>query len=88
VRSARATGRKRNGPVTVCSPPNQPVVILPPDDRPPTVMLKRWTNGVLDANVHWFRPEFHSGQICGPTGEPYRFLAIVGYYECVYPVGS
>ena len=77
-----------NGPVTVCSPPNQPVVIPPPADRPPTVMLKRWTNGVFDANVLWIRPEFYSGQICGPTGEAYRFLAIVGYYECVHPVGS
>jgi hypothetical protein len=77
-----------NGPVTVCSPPNQPVVIPPPDDRPPTVMLKRWTNGVFDANVHWIRPEFYSGQTCGPTGEAYRFLGFVGYYECVFPVGS
>jgi hypothetical protein len=76
------------GAVTVCSPPNQPVVVPPPDDRPPTVMLKRWTNGVFDANVHWIRPEFYSGQICGPTGEAYRLLAIVGYYECVFPVGS
>ena len=75
-----------NGPVTVCSPPNEPVVIPPPDDRPPTVQLKRWTNGVFDANVHWIRPEFYSGQTCGPTGEPYRFLAVVGYYECVHPV--
>ena len=75
-----------NGPVTVCSPPNQPVVTPPPADRPPTVMLKRWTNGVFDANVHWIRPEFYSGQICGPTGLEYRFLAFVGYYECVHPV--
>jgi hypothetical protein len=75
-----------NGPVTVCSPPNQPVVIPPPADRPPTVMLKRWTNGVFDANVLWIRPELYSGQICGPTGDAYRFLAIVGYYECVHPV--
>lgn len=75
-----------NGPVTVCSPPNQPVAIPPPADRPPTVMLKRWTNGVFDANVLWIRPEMYSGQICGPTGEAYRFLAIVGYYECVHPV--
>ena len=77
-----------NGPVTVCSPPNEPVVIPPPADRPPTVMLKRWTNGVFDANVLWIRPEFYSGQTCGPTGEPYRLLAFVGYYECVHPVGS
>ena len=74
--------------VTVCSPPNQPVVIPPPDDRPPTVLLKRWTNDVFDANVLWIRPEFYHGQTCGPTGESYRFLAVVGYYECVHPVGD
>jgi hypothetical protein len=74
--------------VAVCSPPNQPVVIPPPEDRPPTVLLKRWTNDVFDANVLWIRPEFYHGQPCGPTGESYRFLAVVGYFECVHPVGN
>lgn len=74
--------------INVCSPPNQPVVVPPPEDRPPTVLLKRWTNQVFDANVFWIRPEFYHGQPCGPTGEPYRFLAIVGYYECVHLVGN
>ena len=74
--------------VNVCSPPNQRVVIPPPEDRPPTVLLKRWRNDVFDANVLWIRPEFYHGQPCGPTGESYRFLAVVGYYECVHPVGN
>ena len=74
--------------VNVCSPPNQPVVIPPPEDRPPTVLLKRWRNDVFDANVLWIRPEFYHGQPCGPTGESYRFLAVVGYFECVHPVGN
>jgi hypothetical protein len=51
-------------------------------------MLKRWINGVFDANVLWIRPELYHGQICGPTGDLYRFLAGPGYYECVHPVGN
>ena len=74
--------------INVCSPPNQPVVVPPPEDRPPTVLLKRWTNDVFDANVLWIRPELYQGQVCGPTGTSYRFLAVVGYYECVHPVGN
>jgi hypothetical protein len=74
--------------IHVCSPPNQPVAFPPPEDRPGTVMLKRWINGVFDANVLWIRPELYHGQICGPTGDLYRFLAGPGYYECVHPVGN
>ena len=78
------------GPTTVCSPPGQPLPVpafppaVPPDDRPPTVMLKRWINGVFDANVLLIRPEIYNGQDCGSTGEPYVYAAILGYYECAH----
>jgi hypothetical protein len=80
-----------NGPVTVCSPPGQPLPVVafppavPPADRPPTVMLKRWRDGVFEANVHLIRPELYRGQPCGPTGESYTFAAFLGYYECAHP---
>jgi hypothetical protein len=79
-----------NTPVTVCSPPGQPLPVVaippavPPPDRPPTVTLKRWINGVFDANVHLIRPEIYQGQTCGSTGAPYAFAAVLGYYECAH----
>ena len=77
-----------NTQVHVCSPPGQPLPVVaippavPPADRPPTVLLKRWINGVFDANVHLVRPEIYNGQICGSTGKPYTFAAVLGYFEC------
>jgi hypothetical protein len=45
-------------------------------------MLKRWVNGVFDANVLLIRPEIYQGQECGSTGAPYTFAAVLGYFEC------
>lgn len=79
------------GPVTVCSPPGQPLPTPafppdePPDDRPPTVMLKRWRDGVFEANVLLIRPELYNGQLCEPTDEPYVWAAVLGYFECAHP---
>ena len=78
--------------VVVCSPPGQPlpVVAIPPDqppaDRPPTVMLKRWRNGVFDANVLLIRPEIYNGQDCESTDEPYTYIGVLGYFECAHIV--
>jgi hypothetical protein len=83
-----------NGPVTVCSPPNQPLPTIaippaqPPADRPNTVLLKRWRDGVFEANVHLVRPENYNGQPCESTGQPYTYIAILGYFECSRIVGS
>lgn len=79
-----------NGPVTVCSPPNQPLPVValppavPPDDRPETVLLKRWRDGVFDANVLLIRPEIYNGQICASTGERYSYIGVLGYFECAH----
>jgi len=76
--------------VVVCSPPGQslPVVAIPPDqppaDRPPTVMLKRWRNGVFDANVLLIRPEIYNGQTCESTNAPYSYIGVLGYFECAH----
>ena len=83
-----------NGPVTVCSPPNQPLPVVaippvqPPPDRPETVILKRWRNGVFEANVLLIRPEIYNGQRCESTGEPYLYVTVLGYFECAHMVGS
>jgi hypothetical protein len=80
--------------VTVCSPPGQPLPIIaippaqPPDDRPETVLLKRWTNGVFDANVLLIRPEIYNGQLCGSTSQTYTYIGVLGYFECAHTVGN
>jgi hypothetical protein len=82
-----------NGPVTVCSPPNQPLPAVaippaqPPADRPQTVTLKRWRNGVFEANVLLIRPEIYEGQRCESTDLPYIFVGVLGYFECAHMVG-
>lgn len=79
-----------NGPVTVCSPPNQPLPIVaippaePPADRPQALLLKRWRDGVFDANVLLIRPEIYNGQLCGSTGQAYSYIAVLGYFECAH----
>ena len=83
-----------NGPVTVCSPPNQPLPVIaippaqPPDDRPETVLLKRWRDGVFEANVLLIRPEIYNGQPCGSTGQPYPYIGVLGYHECAHMAGN
>ena len=80
--------------VTVCSPPGQPLPVVaippaqPPADRPQTVMLKRWRNGVFDANVLLIRPEIYNGQPCESTGAPYTFVSVLGYFECAHTGGK
>jgi hypothetical protein len=34
---------------------------------------------------HLVRADLYNGRVCGPTGEPYVFLALIGYYECTHP---
>ena len=83
-----------NGPVTVCSPPNQPLPVVaippaqPPEDRPETLLLKRWRNGEFEANVLLIRPEIYNGQPCSSTGQAYTYVGVLGYFECAHMVGS
>ena len=34
--------------------------------------------------VKLIRADLYQGQPCGSGGEPYRFIALIGYYECVH----
>lgn len=51
-------------------------------------MLKRWLNDVFDANVLLIRPENYNGQTCESTGQPYSYVAVLGYFECAHVVGN
>jgi hypothetical protein len=72
-----------------CSPPNQPHPITlpgppPPPDRPATFTLLVFDNGVFFGTDLLIRSDLYHGQLCKSTGGPYRFLARIGYYECVH----
>jgi hypothetical protein len=74
---------------TQCSHPNQGFpVIPPPDDRPPTYNFLLWEGGNFLGQVLLIRSDLYRGQICQSTGQPYRFIALVGYYECLHPAGA
>ena len=73
-----------------CSPPNQghPVLLpgppLPPD-RPATFQLLVFDSGVFVGTDLLIRSDLYRGQTCRAFGGSYRFLARIGYYECLHP---
>ena len=72
-----------------CSPPNQMHPILlpgppPPEDRPATFTLLVFDNGVFTGTDLLIRSDLYNGQVCRTIGGPYRFIARIGYYECVH----
>lgn len=74
---------------TQCSRPHQGFpVIPPPDDRPATYNFLLWDGADFLGQVLLIRSDLYRGQICQSTGQPYRFLALVGYYECLHPAGA
>jgi hypothetical protein len=71
-----------------CSPPNQghPVLLPgppPPDDRPATFTLLVFDSGVFIGTDLLIRSDLYHGQPCHSTDGPYRFIARIGYYECL-----
>jgi hypothetical protein len=74
---------------TQCSHPNQGFpAIPPPADRPPTFTFLLWDGGNFLGQVLLIRSDLYRGQICQSTGQPYRFIAPVGYNECLHPAGG
>jgi hypothetical protein len=76
-----------------CSPPNQghPVLLPgppPPDDRPATFALLVFDSGVFTGTDLLIRSDLYHGQQCHSTGAPYRFIARIGYYECLHFVNG
>jgi hypothetical protein len=74
---------------TQCSRPHQGFpVIPPPDDRPATYNFLLWDGADFLGQVLLIRSDLYRGQTCQSTGQPYRFIALVGYYECLHPAGA
>jgi hypothetical protein len=72
-----------------CSHPNQthPLSLPgppPPVDRPQTITLLVFDNGVFTGTNLLIRSDLYNGQTCRDTGAPYRFIARIGYYECLH----
>jgi hypothetical protein len=76
---------------TICSHPNQGLPVVsnpPPPDRPATYNLFRFDgSGAFIGSVHLIRTDLYHGQPCQPSGDPYVFVSIIGYYECLHAVG-
>jgi hypothetical protein len=76
----------------VCSRPNQGFPTVgnpPPADRPAS-----FTFVLFDGQANFvgtevlIRTDLYQGQVCGQTGEPYVFVPVIGYYECVHRAGG
>jgi hypothetical protein len=51
---------------------------------PPAYTLPTFDlSGNYLGKVHLVRADLFSGQRCEPTGDPYVFRAVIGYYECL-----
>jgi hypothetical protein len=87
---------------TECSHPNQGFPpIPPPADRPATFTLWRFENGQFVGTLLAIRPDLYCGAdvtdpagtctrnapLCGSTGQPYSFVAVIGYYTCLHRPG-
>jgi hypothetical protein len=82
---------------TCFTPPPRPDLIacynpglgrpLPGDPSPSpanSVITFSSTTGEFLSTGHLVRADLYNGRICGPTGQPYVFLALIGYYECTH----
>ena len=75
---------------TTCSHPNQPHPVSfsgppPPPDRPASIPLRVFDNGVFAGTSLLIRSDLYNGQTCRWTGGVYNFIGRIGYYECVHP---
>ena len=78
-----------NPSVVTCSPPNQvhPMLLTgppPPTDRPASITLLVFVDGAYAGTNLLIRSDLYQGQECRSTSAPYRFIARIGYYECLH----
>lgn len=75
----------------VCSRPSQgfpTVADPPPADRPATFTFLVFNlAGQFVGTEVLIRTDLYQGQSCESTGEPYIFVPVIGYYECIHTVG-
>jgi hypothetical protein len=70
-------------PRTVCSDPGHGRPIPGNPDAPASYNFKIFTlDGAFTGTVHLIRSDLYQGQPCPPTGEPYFFIPVIGYYRC------
>jgi hypothetical protein len=78
---------------TTCSHPNQPHPVSfsgppPPLDRPASIQLRVFDNGVFAGTSVLIRSDLYNGQTCPSTGAAYTFIGRIGYYECLHKQGG
>ena len=75
----------------VCSRPNQGFPTVgnpPPADRPASFTFLVFDgNGRFTGTEVLIRTDLYAGQLCESTGQPYVFVPVIGYNECVHTVG-
>jgi hypothetical protein len=54
-----------------------------PDPPAAYTLLTFDLGGNYLGKVHLVRADLYRGQPCGPSGGPYVFRAVIGYYECL-----
>jgi hypothetical protein len=72
-----------------CSHPNQPHPLTlpgppPPPDRPPSITLLVFDNGVFIGTSLLIRSDLYHDQPCKSTGGAYTTIARIGYRECLH----
>lgn len=76
----------------VCSRPNQGFPTVgdpPPADRPASFTFLVFDGaGRFVGTETLIRTDLYNGQLCESTGEPYVFVPVIGYYECVHTTGQ
>jgi hypothetical protein len=78
-----------NPTLVTCSRPNQlhPLALPgppPPDDRPASITLLVFDNGVFVGTSVLIRSDLYHGQPCRSTGSAYTFIPRIGFYECLH----
>ena len=79
--------------MTTCSHPNQthPVSLSgppPPADRPASITLLVFDNGVFAGTSLLIRSDLYHGQHMQVDGWPLHFIGRIGYYECLHKYGG
>lgn len=82
---------------TCFTPPPRPDLIacynpgqgrpIPGNPEPPASYSVRTfssADGAFLSTGTLIRADLYNGRVCGPTGEPYVFLGLIGYYECTH----
>lgn len=72
-----------------CSHPNQPHPLTlpgppPPEDRPASITLLVFDNGVFLGTSLLIRSDLYHDQPCKSTGGAYTLIARIGYRECLH----